>query len=463
MSRSAVPARAGSSTRARIAGLAVSTGVALLAGLAPGAPAALAAPTCSKVAATTGSDANPGTLASPYRTFYKLANSLSAGQTGCLRAGSYVEDGKVTRSGTAPAPITVTSYAGEKVTLRGRMWVAANYVTYDRLFLDGRNSRLLPSPTVNGSHVTFRNNDVTNVNTAICFDLGSMIGYGKAVRPVIDHNRIHHCGRLPAWNHDHGIYVEATENAQITNNLIHDNADRGVQLYPSAQDTYVARNVIDGNGQGVIFSGGEGSYTSNRNIVEKNVITFAKLRYDVEAFWEDSRRIGVGNVLRSNCVYGGRAGTIQTPQVGFTASANVIKDPLYVDRAAKDYRLRSGSPCASVLGTGVVGPEPLTPSATPPAPAGPSVTWRAPIAGQVVRGQLNEAASNCDVSVSSATPVSRVEFLLDGAPLNVERYAPWSCVWDTSRSTVGAHTLTAVAYDSGGASRSAAVSVTVSR
>ena len=59
---------------------------------------------------------------------------------------------------------------------------------------------------------------------------------------------------LPANNHEHGIYVEASDGAQIVDNWIYDNADRGVQLFPDAQGTYVARNVIDRNGQGVIFS-----------------------------------------------------------------------------------------------------------------------------------------------------------------------------------------------------------------
>ena len=71
---------------------------------------------------------------------------------------------------------------------------------------------------------------------------------------MIERNRIHNCGQLPPTNHHHGIYVEASDGARITDNWIYDNADRGIQLFPDAQGTYVARNVIDGNGQGVIFS-----------------------------------------------------------------------------------------------------------------------------------------------------------------------------------------------------------------
>ena len=41
----------------------------------------------------------------------------------------------------------------------------------------------------------------------------------------------------------------------IRDNWIYDNADRGVQLYPDADGTVVTGNVIDGNGEGVIFGG----------------------------------------------------------------------------------------------------------------------------------------------------------------------------------------------------------------
>jgi nitrous oxidase accessory protein NosD len=298
--------------------------------------------TCTRTASTTGSDSAAGTAASPYRTVQRLANSLKAGQTGCLRGGTYAEDVRVNQGGRAGAPVTLTSYPGESATVRGRLHVTdnADFVTFSRLYLDGENATNLPSPTVNGDDVTFERNDVTTRHTTICFLLGSD-EYGRAMRTSIESNRIHNCGKMPANNHEHGIYVEASDDARIVDNWIYNNADRGVQLFPDSQGTYVARNVIDRNGQGIIFS-----RESSGNVVEHNVISNSRLRWNVED-WELT---GLFNIARRNCVWTtrtgdyGRNGGIQ-PTGDFIATSNLIADPLFVNRDAGDYRLRLGSEC----------------------------------------------------------------------------------------------------------------------
>ena len=163
-------------------------------------------------------------------------------------------------------------------------------------------------------------------------------------------NRIHDCGRLPATNHDHGIYVVSAAKFRIAGNVIYDNADRGVQLYPDAQRGVIARNVLDGNGSGVIFGGDESS-ASGGNRVELNVIANSRLRWNVEQSW--AGEAGRGNVVRGNCVHApdrravyGQAGGIAPPGGGFLAFGNRVAAPLYVDRRAKDFRLRRQSPCA---------------------------------------------------------------------------------------------------------------------
>ena len=120
---------------ARLALVAAST--ALVAVAAASAPASAAA-ACDQVA-------SPGPGAAQ-----ALVDSLSAGQTGCLREGTYQGNVKVTTPG-----ITLTRFGTEKPLVRGRLYIAegADGVSVERLHLDGTNSGTLPSPTINANRV----------------------------------------------------------------------------------------------------------------------------------------------------------------------------------------------------------------------------------------------------------------------------------------------------------------------
>ena len=269
--------------------------------------------------------------------------SLSRGETGCLREGIHSASDVIEL--LSPA-VTLTSYPGEQATLTGRLVITreADQATIENLTLDGSPGDG-PSPTVNAADVVFLGNDVTNRHTGICFVLGDD-KYGEANGTLIENNRIHDCGRLPATNQDHGIYAAHASGTVIRNNLIYGNADRGIQLYPDADDSLVTDNVIDGNGEGVIISGNDES-SSDDNLIEGNLITNSTIRYNVESNWPGP--IGSGNMVRGNCVFGGARGDsqggIETPADGFEALDNVIADPLYVDREAGDFSLEDSSPC----------------------------------------------------------------------------------------------------------------------
>ena len=362
----------------------------LLLGFTP-APA-LAAP-CTTFASPSGSDSGAGTEAQPFGSAQKLVDSLHAGDTGCLRSGSYPGNVTISREGSAGAPVAITSYPGERATIAGKLWITdtANFVVVSSLSLDGRNADGLPSPIVNGDDVTFTDDDVTNHHTGICFDLGATT-YGRAYRTVIQRSRIHNCGQLPATNLDHGIYVEHATSATIVDNQVFDNADRGLQLYPDAQGSYIARNAIDGNGEGVLIAGGSEDYgqqASNDNVIEQNVITFSTQRNNVESRW-DAALVGQRNVVRDNCIYGGAldgANHGLASDYGFVSSNNVMADPRYTDRAGKDFRLRPDSPClnpstaTAATSAGSTFPRIVVSSTTPSAPPGGVVVLKGKVEG----------------------------------------------------------------------------------
>lgn len=317
----------------------------------PGGPEPGTKAACDRYASVSGRDSNLGSSTAPYRTATRLVANLAPGQRGCLLPGTFTENLSIRKGGSPGSPITISSAPGPRATLAGILYIAdsANDVVIADLNLNGTNSRNTPSPQINGDRVTLRANDITNGHTAICVVLGgSFSSYGRAVNPVIEHNRIHNCGRLPATNHDHGIYVEGSDGARILNNVIYDNADWGVHLYPDADTSYIANNVIDGNGKGMIFASQKSSkdHSSDGNIFEFNIVSNSTTGRNVEAWW--GGRTGIGNIVRSNCLWdNGRSG-LDTSGGGFVAFSNVTEDPIYTDRAQKDFRLNDGSPCAGM-------------------------------------------------------------------------------------------------------------------
>ena len=288
-------------------------------------------------------------FADPGENLGELVSALSTGETGCLNAGEHqAPDGQLK---IESPEITLAAAPGASAKLTGRVWIApgADGVAIQGLELDGRNDKDLPSPTISADDVVLLGNDISNDHTTICVSIGG--GPGRSSRTVIEGNLVHDCGELPATNHHHGIYVADATETTIRDNWIYGNADRGIQLYPNADGSVITGNVIDDNGQGIIFGGSPGE-TSERNLVEGNLITNSELRYNLESSWQGS--VGTGNVARGNCLFGGALseenGGIKTPMVGFIAEDNVIADPAYVDRGNADYALEPDSICRDLFG-----------------------------------------------------------------------------------------------------------------
>ncbi len=110
-------------------------------------------------------------------------------------------------------------------------------------------------------------------------------------------------------------------------------------------------------------------------------------------------------------------------------------------------------------------PEP-EPTPTPePAPepgdtTAPSVGWKVPTAGATLSGKVE--GSTCEASASDDRGIERVVMKVDGSTLNTEIAAPYNCYFDTTKVSDGSHTLTAIAYDAAGNSRSALATVNIS-
>jgi hypothetical protein len=342
----------------------------LVAVLVPCAPAA-ADTACTRYAARTGSDANPGTAAAPKLTVQALVNSLGSGETGCLREGVYPEtsNGYVARVSTPG--VALRSAPGERARIVGIVYVVASAERFHLSDLDVEGTGPGNSLKIYAPDVVVERNTITNAHRgSSCLMLGNNSGGGQATRVIVRRNFLTACGSPANGNKDHAIYAANVDGGEIVDNVIADPSAYAIQLYPNARNTRFAHNVVDGGQSirgGVLF-GGDTSFASTGNVVEANVLTHAAT-YALTASWGGT--VGSGNVARSNCVFGAALGAVGTTS-GWVGESLVAADPRFLDRAAGDYRLAPDSPCLKAVGydtARLIAGEPAPAAEPAPAPA----------------------------------------------------------------------------------------------
>jgi F5/8 type C domain-containing protein/Big-like domain-containing protein/parallel beta helix pectate lyase-like protein len=407
---------------------------------------------CTKVASTSGSDSASGSESAPYKSVQKLVASLGAGQTGCLRQGTYGGSDVYLRT----PDVTLQSYPGEKATITAffEAYPEADRARINHLRFNGATHGNSTGLKLQGDDIVFSDNDVTKGGNGICILAGSQ----NTQRVVIERNRIYNCGPSGS-KYDHQIYLAHTRGVIVRWNILSGNAGGwGVHLYMDGDGTVIEHNVIDGNLGGVVFAG-DGSNHSDSNQVRNNAITYSNPRWNVEGSWSGGAK-GTGNEAHHNCVYstGPSSPSGVATQDGFSAHDNtVLSGSPYVNRSTGDYHFRSDSPCASLVGDvqGTIDRGSPPPNDTTP----PSVSFRTPRSGDTVSGQLNEAKGNCEALASDSGGIDRVDFFVDGGFVNTDRSSPYACVVDTTKYPNGPHTIKATGYDAAGNAASASVDV----
>jgi parallel beta-helix repeat protein len=213
------------------------------------------------------SDTGGGSQAVPYCTIGAAAKVAVAGQTVQVAAGSYAEDVRPARSGTASAPITfAASPTGAAVVTGGTHAFdlsSRNYIT-----VTGFTSRATTSSGLylrTSDHISVTQNTVTTaglpasgytaygiylsdttdslVQHNVSYDNSAAGIYltGGSTGNVIDSNESY--GNANGYQRAAaGIDLRAPGNV-VTRNRTHDNEDSGIQAYPGGDHTVIAGNV----------------------------------------------------------------------------------------------------------------------------------------------------------------------------------------------------------------------------
>ena len=202
-----------------------------------------------------GNDSNPGTLAQPWKTITKAANTLTSGQTVYFRAGTYNERLIPKNSGTKDNYIIFTNYPGEIATIDGTS------LSIPRL--EGLVN------IKNKSHIRIAGLKVTNAGAGVADGFWNMgITVENSDHIVIDNNLISHIYSLGVDVNHFSNYVLIDNNeitdtnfgekdtevalgiawfshhVDVTKNNVHHTKNEGIDPVAGAHDIRIFANSV---------------------------------------------------------------------------------------------------------------------------------------------------------------------------------------------------------------------------
>ncbi len=225
-----------------------------------------------------GNDSNPGTQAQPFRTIQKGLNTLIAGDTLYIRAGTYTEKIVINVSGSSSAYITISAYPGETAIIDGNntlptggiystlISMSGSYLIFNRLEVmnslgrgiqsSGEYNQIINSNIHNtqdigiylvGNHNLAENNKVwrasdVNYNHNAPGGWSGGIIFGASRTPTngefatIRNNLIYQ-------NSGEGIDCEYTNNGLVENNIVWDNYAENIYI-DTCNTTTIRNNLV---------------------------------------------------------------------------------------------------------------------------------------------------------------------------------------------------------------------------
>src|SRR5438270_7958564 len=322
---------------------------------------------------TTGSDSNPGTLSSPWRTIQHAANSVQAGDTVYVRGGVYNESANISVSGSLIAgSIRFQSYPGETAIVDGTGLVPPtsspqgliNITNQSYISIRGFEIRNYQTSSASatpagiwvsgsGSNIQILNNVIHNIVTTSEAS-GSAFGiavYGTAAPASLDSvtisgNQVYNLktGKSESVNVDGNV-----TNFVITNNSIHDNDNIGIDVIgfegvsPDPSYDYARNGTVAGNtvyNISAINNPGEGNqYDANgiyvdggsQVVIERNLIHHVDI--GIEMASEHQGRVTSFVIARNNLVYSANSTGITiggyASNVGGTDHCTIVNNTLF--------------------------------------------------------------------------------------------------------------------------------------
>jgi hypothetical protein len=319
---------------------------------------------CDQYASPSGNDSTgTGAIGAPYLTPEKLDQQLAAGQTGCLRSGTYGNTSTQQTFSNATG-VHLRSYPGEVATVNGYPLVTGAgtdlaYINFDlnntsdpaRSGMSGCSATGAYPLQIEASNVVIQHDNIyqTDVPSALR-GVAVGVGWNNAIsNTVIRYNRIHDMGGCNSL--DHGIYDEQTTGDQIHGNWIYNDPHGwAIQMYPHPVNAHIYSNVIDNTGAGITVGAESGTPITSNISLDHNVMTnmtglpvTGVGAVDFSTYWGGT--VGTGNTSTSNDSFN-NAASCSSDCSGLTVTGTISSDPQFTNRAGNDYRVASTSPVA---------------------------------------------------------------------------------------------------------------------
>ncbi len=327
--------------------------------------------------ATTGSDSNPGTEASPFLTIQHAANVAVAGDTVLVHAGIYKELLRPPHSGNATQGyITFSSYPGEVATIDGTglgvpngQWGLVTLSNASYVVVQGFELRNYKTRSVNdvpvgvyvfgaGSNVQIVNNHIHNIETLAATtpkqcgsDALGLAIYGSSAPAAIT-NLVISGNELDDLRTgcSESMSIDGNVNGfAVTGNLVHDNDNIGIdaigfeKVSPDPAYDQARNGEIRGNTVYNITSynnpdygkqyAADGIYVDGGTIItiEQNLVHNVDL--GIELASEHKGHVTSFVVARNNVIYADNANGISiggySRGVGGTSNCTIVNNTLY--------------------------------------------------------------------------------------------------------------------------------------